>query len=319
MAGKDLRFPVIAVSIVVCYTLSCTLNLAAQNVGSVDGHIDTTAANDPSTISVCATYYKQNHIQACADFPKFDWQSLFHPTQLYFKFPALQSGNWTISVRSDGKERIHPTITVQPQRNIALPPTPITWKRVATRRNGIMLASLTGSRPIFTAPVVRVGRWRTGETMSDEAGGSGSKLNSAFLPDGIIDLDAARRIVFDAPLMETLPIPGIRTFDSFALLRPGVLPPPETNASAGPGISAGVGSAGQFVVNGLRSRDNNFMIDGSDNNEEDVGVRRQGFVALAPQPIESVDEFQIVTALGDARFGRNIRWRRQCPHQIGRR
>ena len=36
------------------------------------------------------------------------------------------------------------------------------------------------------------------------------------------------------------------------------------------------------------------------------GVWRQGFVALMSQPIESVAEFQIVTALGDARFGRNI-------------
>ena len=35
----------------------------------------------------------------------------------------------------------------------------------------------------------------------------------------------------------------------------------------GPGQGPGVGSAGQFAVNGLRSRANNFTVDGSDNNE----------------------------------------------------
>ncbi|HEX8424364.1 MAG TPA: hypothetical protein VF634_13185, partial [Pyrinomonadaceae bacterium] len=92
-----------------------------------------------------------------------------------------------------------------------------------------------------------------------------------------------------------------------ALLLPGVAPPPQTLGSvAGPGVGAGVGSAGQFAVNGLRSRGNNFTVDGSDNNDEDIGVRRQGFVALIPQPIESVKEYQAITLLAPAQFGRNI-------------
>jgi len=98
-----------------------------------------------------------------------------------------------------------------------------------------------------------------------------------------------------------------RTFDELAMLLPGVAPPPQTLGSvAGPGVGAGVGSAGQFSVNGLRSRANNFTVDGSDNNDEDIGVRRQGFVALVPQPIESVQEYQVITALAPAQFGRNI-------------
>src|SRR2546425_13049127 len=68
----------------------------------------------------------------------------------------------------------------------------------------------------------------------------------------------------------------------------------------------GVGSAEQFAVNWLRSSSNNFTVDGSDNNNEDIGVRRQGFVALVPQPIESVQEYQIITLLAPAQFGRNI-------------
>jgi hypothetical protein len=119
-------------------------------------------------------------------------------------------------------------------------------------------------------------------------------------------IEATRRNVFRPEVMQALPLRGTRSFDEFALLAPGVLPPPETYGGVGPGISAGVGTAGQFSVNGLRSRENNFNIDGSDNNDEDIGTRRQGFVMTVPQPVESVQELQVITALGDARFGRNV-------------
>ena len=117
--------------------------------------------------------------------------------------------------------------------------------------------------------------------------------------------EMVRRTVFQPLLMQSLPVPGLRSFDSFALLSPGVFLPPQTSNTAGPGVSPGVGTPGQFSVNGMRSRENNFTVDGSDNNDEDLGVRRQGFVALVPQSIESLQEFQIMTALADARFGRN--------------
>ncbi len=98
-----------------------------------------------------------------------------------------------------------------------------------------------------------------------------------------------------------------RTFDSFALLIPGLALPPQTlGRVAGPGIGSGVGSAGQFSANGLRSRANNFLVDGSDNNDEDIGVRRQGFFMLVPQPVESIKEYQVISLLAPAQFGRNI-------------
>ena len=130
---------------------------------------------------------------------------------------------------------------------------------------------------------------------------------ATFAEDPLLErTEATRRHVFSSQVLETLPVGGLRNFDTFALLAPGVAPPPETPNAPGPGVSAGLGTAGQFSVNGLRSRENNFTVDGSDNNDEDIGTRRQGFVALAPQSLESISEFQIITALGDARFGRNI-------------
>ena len=119
-------------------------------------------------------------------------------------------------------------------------------------------------------------------------------------------VDATRRANADERMVSLLPLPGVRTFDDLAFLAPGVAPPPEVKGVAGPGIGAGIGTAGQFAVNGERARSNNFTVDGSDNNDEDVGVRRQGFVSLVPQSIESVQEFQIVTQLWDAELGRNL-------------
>src|ERR1051325_1889791 len=121
--------------------------------------------------------------------------------------------------------------------------------------------------------------------------------------------DGERGGSFTPVEIQSIPVSStlVRAFDDFAQLLPGVSPPPQTIGSgAGPGVGAGVGSAGQFSVNGMRARDNNLTVDGSDNNDEDIGVRRQGFVALIPQPLESIQEYQIITLLAPAQYGRNI-------------
>jgi carboxypeptidase family protein len=120
-------------------------------------------------------------------------------------------------------------------------------------------------------------------------------------------INATRSGNFDTGQLVALPLPATRTFDDLAFLTAGVSDPPEAiGRILGPGVGPGVGTSGQFSVNGLRARSNNFTIDGSDNNDPDVGVRRQGFVALVPQTPESVQEFQIATLLWDSEFGRNF-------------
>ncbi len=117
-------------------------------------------------------------------------------------------------------------------------------------------------------------------------------------------LDWAIRSNFNSSLLEVLPLRGVRSFDQLAFLTPGVARVPFSGGD-GPAVGIGVGQAGQFAVNGQRGRSNNFTVDGSDNNDEDIGVRRQGFVSLVPQSNESVQEFQITTAGFSAEFGRN--------------
>lgn len=118
----------------------------------------------------------------------------------------------------------------------------------------------------------------------------------------------SRGVNFSRGQLDSLPLGGasyMRSFDELALLAPGVAPAPYMPGVRGPGVGFGVGTAGQFSVNGMRARANNFSVDGSDNNDADVGVRRQGFVALVPQSIESVDGLSVVTLLWDAELGRN--------------
>ncbi len=119
--------------------------------------------------------------------------------------------------------------------------------------------------------------------------------------------NASRTQHFDSRQMLALPLPGIRTFDDLAFIAAGVAPPPLAIGNVvGPGIGPGVGTSGQFAVNGIRSRANNFTIDGSDNNDEEVGVRRQGFTSLVPQSIESMQAVQITTLLPEPQLGRNM-------------
>src|SRR5262245_7474443 len=119
--------------------------------------------------------------------------------------------------------------------------------------------------------------------------------------------NASRAQHIDARQILALPLGGIRTFDDLAFLAPGVAPAPlAIGSTVGPGIGPGVGTSGQFVVNGIRSRANNFTIDGSDNNDEDIGVRRQGFTSLVPQSLESMQAFQIITLLPEPQLGRNM-------------
>lgn len=121
--------------------------------------------------------------------------------------------------------------------------------------------------------------------------------------------DASRIGNFNDQQIQALPLGSttdMRTFDELALLIPGVAAPPYVPGARGPGIGFGIGTAGEFSVNGMRARSNNFSVDGSDNNDADVGVRRQGFVALVPQSLESIRAFEISTLLWDAELGHNF-------------
>lgn len=161
-----------------------------------------------------------------------------------------------------------------------------------------------------TAPIAPTATPRPAPTAPGTATASANANATTNVRAALNTTDASRGASFHEAEISLYPLGSAtltRSFDELALLLPGVAAPPQTLGSvAGPGQGAGVGTAGQFAVNGLRSRANNFTVDGSDNNDEDIGVRRQGFTALVPQPIESIREYQATTLLAPAQFGRNF-------------
>ncbi len=84
-----------------------------------------------------------------------------------------------------------------------------------------------------------------------------------------------------------LQLPGLPTLNTLALLAPGSAP----NDQGRPGSG--------FVINGARTRSNNFTIDGANNNDQSLQTPRQN---LAP---EVLGEFRIITNNFSAEFGRN--------------
>jgi hypothetical protein len=68
-----------------------------------------------------------------------------------------------------------------------------------------------------------------------------------------------------------------------------------------PGTAQSTGSGG-FVVNGSRDRNNNFLLDGVDNNDTSVPGTAGGVLAASP---ENSEEFRIITDNFNAEYGRN--------------
>jgi len=83
-----------------------------------------------------------------------------------------------------------------------------------------------------------------------------------------------------------LPLSAGRNINNLVLLTP--------NSSSAIG-----GGQGTYVVNGQRSRNNNYMIDGSDNNDISVTIATSQIVP------EAVAEFQVLTNPYSVEFGRN--------------
>jgi Carboxypeptidase regulatory-like domain/TonB dependent receptor-like, beta-barrel len=211
-----------------------------------------------------------------------------------YVFLQLEPGRYALTFRREGyiastKTDIQVRLN---QPKVVLPPVELR-REVATPTREITVATPEGSKIAvidLTAPIPT----QAVLTYVNERGYT--SLTSL--------LDSALRWNYDESVLSALPLRGGRTFDQLALFSPGVLRVPFTGGE-GPAVGIGVGTAGQFAANGLRGRSNNFTVDGSDNNDEDIGVRRQGFIELAPQSVESIQEFQVVTAGFPAEFGRN--------------
>ncbi len=210
-----------------------------------------------------------------------------------YVFLQLEPGNYSLRAESEGYYSLNRTdilirlnrlkVLLPPfelRRLAAVPTREITLQSEVAKRAVIDL-SAAGPAPVILAVTEEVG------------------------PEVMVSVgDAAIRFNFGPELLSGLPLQGPRSYDQLALLAPGVHLVPFSGGE-GPAVGLGVGTPGQFAVHGLRGRSNTFTVDGSDNNDEDVGVRRQGFAAEVPQTADSVEDFQIITAGPPAELGRS--------------
>jgi Carboxypeptidase regulatory-like domain/TonB dependent receptor/TonB-dependent Receptor Plug Domain len=115
------------------------------------------------------------------------------------------------------------------------------------------------------------------------------EVKASELP--LIDLDNAQiSNLVDAKRIQDLPL---LTRDPYQLilLSPGVIQSNNTNGLNG------------FSVNGASMRDNNFLLDGVDNNDTDVPGAPKGLNALNP---DSAQEFRVITNNFAPEYGRNV-------------
>jgi Carboxypeptidase regulatory-like domain len=103
-----------------------------------------------------------------------------------------------------------------------------------------------------------------------------------------VDLESSQvSNVVDSQKMQDLPL-ITRDPYSLILLSPGTI---QSNSGLG-----------GFSVNGARERDNNFLLDGSDNNDTSVPGIPSGLAALNP---DATEEFRVITNNFMPEFGRN--------------
>src|SRR5713101_797270 len=114
--------------------------------------------------------------------------------------------------------------------------------------------------------------------------------------------DASQGTVIDERRVKDLPLNG-RDYLQLSLLSEGALEPPGQGRSA-TGTNDGVGSrAGGFSAGGQRTIDNNYLLDGFNNNTDDTSFDTNQAEAIKPS-VDAIREFKVQTNTYSAEFGR---------------
>jgi hypothetical protein len=114
--------------------------------------------------------------------------------------------------------------------------------------------------------------------------------------------DPSQGQVIDERRVADLPLNG-RDYLQLSLLSEGALDPPGQGRSA-TGTNDGIGSrAGGFSAGGQRTIDNNYLLDGFNNNTDDTSFDTNQAEAIKPS-VDAIREFKVQTNSYSAEFGR---------------
>lgn len=126
-------------------------------------------------------------------------------------------------------------------------------------------------------------------------GDAGTAIEVSTESESVVTTNTSVTGVFTAKEITTLPLNG-RDYQNLLYLSPGV-----TRAAGGEGQGSGV------VAAGTRATNNNYLIDGADNNDPVVPSGAAGGASgeIGPVPLDEVAEFTVIATNGSAEFGRS--------------
>jgi Carboxypeptidase regulatory-like domain/TonB dependent receptor/TonB-dependent Receptor Plug Domain len=183
---------------------------------------------------------------------------------------------------------------------------------------GAALSTVTGPDGTYTFSPVRIGTYKldassqgfqtVSETHVTVNVGANVVVNFTLKPGSVSETvevtsaapvlqtqDASVGQVVDARNINNLPLNG-RNFTFLAQVVPGVnSPQADTRGNA---------STGAFAANGLRPAQNNYMLDGIDNNSDTVDFLNGTNYVVLP-PVDAIQEFKVQTSDFSAEFGRS--------------
>jgi len=184
--------------------------------------------------------------------------------------------------------------------------------------NGLVLRTETDSGGIYTFSPVRIGHYKLSATASGFATTTQENLTLSVQQRLAVTLQLKPgatsenvEVTAAPPLMQTqegsvgqvigarsvndLPLNG-RNFTFLAQLAAGVnSPQADTRGNA---------ASGAFSANGLRPAQNNYMLDGIDNNSDTVDFLNGTNYVVLP-PVDAIQEFKVQTSDFSAEFGRS--------------
>jgi Carboxypeptidase regulatory-like domain/TonB dependent receptor len=183
---------------------------------------------------------------------------------------------------------------------------------------GISITTLTGSDGVYKFSPVKIGSYKidvvsqgfqtttTSGVVVDiganvvqnftlRAGSVTQTIEVSAAPPLLQSQSAAVGQVVDSQSVNDLPLNG-RNFTFLAQISAGVnTPQADTRGNA---------STGAFAANGLRPAQNNYLLDGIDNNSDTVDFLNGTNYVVLP-PIDAIQEFKVQTSDFSAEFGRS--------------
>ncbi len=161
---------------------------------------------------------------------------------------------------------------------------------------------LKGFKHLISGSIVLQVQQAAVMNLTMEVGGVQEEVRVTTAPPLIQTADASAGSVIGEQSVANLPLNG-RDYLQLSLLSEGALPPPGQGRTAVGANGGGNSRAGGFTAGGARTIDNNYLLDGFDNNVDDTGFDSDQAEIIKPS-VDAIQEFKVQTSSYPAQFGR---------------